>query len=364
MAEVGWRPEGLLGGYVYAEGERREKQTHEREIKMKDLELQKKAMEVEDVEYETPVRRAEADVKLQRAEREKKLAPKIDRETELKIDANMLAIESAMDVQQIENMAAAISEIRDDETFQMAMDHMKPVDRRKWGLDKVKTYKEAIPILKYIEGRGMHTMEQLRALELTGLKGMYETQAAAASVGWTPEGPSTPFGNEQQAAVMQRVVADHDFYDLYDKFGGVGGDPTKSDEVLLASRMAADEARQILTENEAARRADKTQRIRSIGWGEAIDLAKERTKAFLFKEGGESITGTPMLKLYNPDEAQEAYSRWATKMRQLAMSDATFQKLPPERQERYLQLVYIEQQRADMMVAKAKMYDDVTNRTE
>ena len=364
MAETGWQPKGFLGGWVYAGNERREKQTHEKAMKMSDLELQQKAMEVQDYSYETKQRKAESDVKLQRAEREKKLSNKLDKEAELKIDGNILGIETTMDITKLEAVAQGFADVKDQQTFEIAMDSMTGAQRKQWGLDKVKTYNEALPILKYITAKAAHSMDQLRKLEITGLRGMYSVQAGAASAGWTPEGQSVPFSPEQQAAVSQSIARDHDFYDLYDLGGGIGGDPTKSSDVVLASSMASEEARQLLTENEAARRADKGHRVRSLGWASAIDAAKENTKAFLFKGTKTSITGTPMLEMHSPQDAEAEFQAWKSMMWERASRDSNFMSLPPTRQERYLKLLYIEQKKAEMMTAKAKMYETVSNRTE
>lgn len=365
MAQTDYKPGGFLGGWVYAEGERREKQTHARDIQAKDLEIQQKSMELQDYEYKRKQREAESDVAVQRAEREKMLAPRLDKEASMKVDASILGLETAMDIQQLENVATQIGEIKDEQTFNYVMDNMSPAEKRKWGLDKVKSYAEALPIMKYIGGRAAHSMDQIRALELTGLKGSYSVASSkAASVGWTPEGPSMPLGPDQQAAVMQSVVKDEDFHDLYDVGFGVAGDPTTSDDVVLASSMAAEEARQLLTENEAARRADKTGRARSLGWAEAIDIAKERTKAFLFKDVGKTLSGAPRLELYSPQDAATEYNKWKSQNWNVALTNPQFRGLSAERQDRYMKLAYIQQRLADLQVAKAKMYNDISSRTE
>jgi hypothetical protein len=364
MVETDWKPSGLLGGWVYAGKERREKQTHEHAMKRSDLDLQQKAMEVQDYSYETKQRRIESDVKLQKAEREKKLSNKLDKEAELKIDGTILGLETAMDITKLEAVAQSFADVKDQQTYEMALDSMTGAQRKKWGLDKIDNYKDAFPVMKYITAKAAHSMDQLRKLEITGLKGMYDVQAAAATAGWTPEGQSVPFSPDQQAAVSQSIVRDHDFYDLYDLAGGVGGDPTTSNDVVLASNMAAEEARQLLTENEAARRADKSHRVRSLGWAAAIDVAKENTKAFLFKGTKTSITGTPMLEMHSPQDAEAEFQAWKSMMWERASMDSNFMSLPPTRQERYLKLLYIEQKKAEMMTAKAKMYETVSNRTE
>lgn len=360
---------GLLGGMVAAEEDVMKRETFDLEKEEKQLNLRKKAMEVADTEYETPTRRSEADVKRQRAEREKSLAPKLDRQAEEQVNTSILKLESQQDLMQLNNIANLTQGASDQATYDEVMRNMSPAQRDEWGLSG--DFNKDKNTLKYINERSLHSLEQLQALEQIGMRGRYATAASAARASgqtWTPPGINMPMTGLDLGQIATYMTADQDFVQLYTNgmvqaLGGTG-DPTTSEEFQQAVTYAGAEATSLLAENEQARRNDKSGSVRRLTYAEAQDAAVQRTKAFLYRGVERNRQGTPEIVLSDPSDAEAAYNVWKRESMAQAMQNEEFRGLPPIRQDRVLREAYYEVQAALMNSGIRRVATVVDNRSE
>lgn len=357
---------GLLGGWVAGEETTREKERFEIEKQEKQLELRQKAAEVSDYEYETGARRAEVDVREQTATRIKKLGPQLDEAARLKVDNEIITSETTNDLQRLNTVYNIVQSARDQESYDLVMDHTTPAQRKQWGLTG--DYKKDQNTLQYIGDRAQHSLQQLQEMELIGLKGRYAVQEAAAgntSNVFTPSGAGRPISDEGRGSTVLDLTKDPDFRDLYtNQIFGVAGDPAQSQELLVVGNMVAQEAASITDTNEQDRRNDKSGKTAFITWDDAQREAQLRVKSFLYNGIGSHPLRGAYLKMLSPEKAAKQYEYWKAERVGMAMRDPKFAALPSIKQERLLYLAYIQEKKADLLMGKQQLAGVINSRSE